>query len=476
MSPYATTNDARNEDSDRLSSNADDRSSSNFDSSSSAPSSSQPSATTTSTSIATSHLPLPTPPQSPSPSSPSNPHSHLSIEDRTTQLQHNLAQLVAERSSLTTSLKTARRDAQKADSALRSQIDTLKRASEKHGVAEHRARQKVLALQEAVKRAQAHTTEMEELVKEVERELPGLREERVGKERVYEEVLGEAEKARKELETETELGRKRIERGEGELAALGNRLERIGLKKEKLDGEGGGTIPDLEEELREVRREIEMVERGEAAEEFGYDGASLAAGVAEGDGWDSRFSYLPTQRSRHHSQTQQQPLGPIGRPPLAPIQRPTSSHVPTTDTTAGLRSHRNSLDPPFVYHSPTQPHPQPQLQSQVPQRAPSLKSSPAQRIQSNSSSPSPSLSSHAVTTLSSKAPPFEPSRSVSQAVRASFPPSFPLPSGIGPGISILQRPAGAVGPLVGQRKSASNSHSNKWGNVKNGGGSMDSSR
>lgn len=48
-------------------------------------------------------------------------------------------------------LKAARCDAQNADATLRAKIELLKGASEKHAAAEHRARQKMCALQEAAK-------------------------------------------------------------------------------------------------------------------------------------------------------------------------------------------------------------------------------------------------------------------------------------------------------------------------------------
>jgi hypothetical protein len=423
---------------------------------------------------------LPTPPQSPSPSSSHTPSSYLSIEDRTAQLQHTLSLLHADRTSLTTSLKSARRDAQKADAALRSQIDTLKRASEKHTAAEHRARQKVLALQEAVKRAQATTAEMEELVREVDKALPALQIEKRVKERVYEDVLAEAEKVRCELEKETEIGRKKIERGESELAGLGNRLERIHAKRGKLEGEGG-TIAELEDELREVQIEIERIEK----HPYGYTGVGTASGsgykYGEGvnDGTDmgvgtvddgERFSYLPPQHNRLHSQPQNHVLAPIGRPTIPPIQRPSSSHVHSATSSSSapgssassIRPHRHSLEPPFVYHPPTQtqiqssPHSQSQSQGGM--------TSP-QRVQSTSSlsSPSTSASGAATTTmLSSKAPAFEPSRGVEHSVRASFPNTGAAGFISGVGVGGIM---GASPPAQRPAGSASRKSFTKWGSV-----------
>jgi len=57
---------------------------------------------------------------------------------------------------------------------LKGEIETLKRASEKHASGEHRSRQKVLALQEAVKQANAAAEELEEMAKSIEATFPAL--------------------------------------------------------------------------------------------------------------------------------------------------------------------------------------------------------------------------------------------------------------------------------------------------------------
>ena len=267
------------------------------------------------------------------------------------------------------------------------------------------------------------------------------------------------------MEREVEIGRKKIDRSDNELAALGNRLERINAKREKLEGEGGA-IPDLEEELRQVRREIEDLQRephsylghSESGEDEGID-SGFGTGVEDGDGWDPRFSYPPMQRNRQHSQTQIQPIGPVSRPSITPIQRPSSSHVHTTSnpTSSSIRSHRHSLEPPFVYQPPSQPqqplhptHSHSQSQAQIS----ALIKTPPPRMQpsaatNTTTSPTPSLSG---TTLSSRAPPFEPNRGVTHTARTSFP-GFPS----GAGGSTFQWPIASSSSSAGSKKSSS-----KW--------------
>ncbi|KAF9041190.1 hypothetical protein BJ165DRAFT_1331525, partial [Panaeolus papilionaceus] len=217
----------------------------------------------------TSSDPLSTPSTSPSrtiPGTPPMPNGTvpatsappITLEERLAQLQHTLSVVNAERESLLASLKSARRDSQKADSALRSEIDTLKRTSERNTAAELRGKQKVLALQEAVKRAQNSVRETEDMVKEVEQGLPELNQRREKMEREYEATKAEANRVRKEREEKDGKERKEMEGLKSELGALTHKLERLNGKREKLET---SVLPDLEEKLKDVEREIADEER-----------------------------------------------------------------------------------------------------------------------------------------------------------------------------------------------------------------------
>jgi predicted nucleic acid-binding Zn-ribbon protein len=370
-------------------------------------------------------------------------HSHsgsnsFTLEDRLKQLQHSLSLLTSERDTLTASLKSARRDAQKADAALRSEIDILKRASEKHTAAEHRAKQKVLALQEAVKRAQAATREMEQRVQEVEGALPSLREKREDTEQVYIRVKEDTDQARREREKEIEADGRRIEGMKGELVNLGNKLERAYGKREKLEG----TMPDLEEQLREIEKEIESVE----ADSVGYNSESWEGGGDDETGRQREIVtdtvpaphhpiYLPVQRQ--HRQQIQHPPGTIGWPPPAPIQRPFHAGTsgpyqqswPVRQSRAA--SHHTTL-------SSQQPHHR-QLLTHSPTQS-QMQNSHAHSTVSDSSSPPHSFAQ--TSTLSSRAPPFEPSRGFTHVFRTSMPESgSPLTLGQSPASLTTQQPA-----------------------------------
>ncbi|KAJ7151188.1 hypothetical protein C8R46DRAFT_1179520 [Mycena filopes] len=381
--------------------------------------------------------PLPTPSTSPTRTMATTPpvttpHPQLTLEDRLKQLQHTLSLIATERDTLSVSLKTARRDAQKADAALRSEIEILKRASEKHTVAEHRARQKVLALQEAAKRAQLSTREMEALVLEVEAELPALKSQRALKEDSYVKVKDSADRARTDREREAERERRRVELMKGELTGLNNKMERLNGKREKLET---AVIPDLEEQLREIELEIERVE----ADPLGYAAYSEDA---PDEGEDESEPFM----GYNHGPWRQQTPGLLTRGPAPipiPIQRPgltsVSSfnnnnfpqwnapprHQPppappsnTTNANANANANTNANTTTSQHHrsSSSRAARSPVFPQALPQRHSSLKSKSTLTSSSDSSS-SLSLNSSptatpavAASTLSGRAAPFEPGR------------------------------------------------------------------
>ena len=381
----------------------------------------------------------------------------ITVEDRLKQLQQNLSLLNSDRDSLTATLKSARRDAQKADAALRTEIDILKRASDKHSAAEHRARQKVLALQEAVKRAQSATKEMEALVNEAEAALPVLIAGRGEREHAYDIVRGEADRAKEEMDREAESDMKRIEGLKGELTGLGSKLERLNGKKDKLEG---GVIPDLEEQLRAIEKEIRLVEAVPFTHRIPFDaddptldnleaiGSSLA-----GDNLSDQILastthhpsfYHPVHRQHHHSQHLP---GAISRPTPAPIQRPTSLNQPSWTIARASHNPRSSLTTPPHNVSRRQLLVKPSSQSPTPHASPS----------SNPSSPV--LSSTQTSTLSSRAPAFEPSLSFTQALRAApaAQPSSPATS-----YSLTQIPVHRPRPSVSSVSRAMTKENTKW--------------
>ncbi|KAF8589077.1 hypothetical protein K439DRAFT_462541 [Ramaria rubella] len=196
-----------------------------------------------------------TPPTTPIRSSPPRP---ITPEERATQLRKQLALLTVERDELTSQLKLARRESQRTETALKSEIETLKRASEKHASGEHRSRQKVLALQEAVKQASAAAYDIEKMVRDIEETLPGLDERAREAQAVHNKVKGETDRKCAELDMVIQKDKKLLNELHGELTGVCAKLEKVTSKKEKLEKE---VVPHLEEKLRGLQREIEEMQR-----------------------------------------------------------------------------------------------------------------------------------------------------------------------------------------------------------------------
>lgn len=226
----------------------------------------------------------------------------FTLETRRQQLAHELSALNNEHAQLTAALKTARKEAQKADAGLRTEIDALKRAADRGAAGEQRAKQKVLALREARKQTEAAAEAIEEARIEVEAALPGL-EQRV---REVDEELGRvrlrAQEKRRERE-EAELKEKRRHEGwAAEMSALGRSLEKLNVRREKLEGSNDGaigTIGELEDKLRQLEEERERIER----DPFGYEGE---AGGRDADGSQENEDPIVeldgrTSRSDHQS-------------------------------------------------------------------------------------------------------------------------------------------------------------------------------
>jgi hypothetical protein len=343
----------------------------------------------------------------------------------------------SERDTLTASLKASRRDSQKADAALRSEIDILKRASEKHTAAEFRAKQKVLALQEAVKRAQTGTKEVDEMVDRVEADLPALKQQRDDKERDYHALKDQVGRLEREREKEAEKERKRQDSLRAELTGLSNKLDKLNGKRDKLEGT---VVVDLEDQLREIERQIRIV----GIDPFGYASSAIAESGADDEAvspvdlgldvplphdiaarYGPALAYVPTQKGRTASASAVNQLYALYRPSsLAPIQRP--------------MVHPNRRSPPHDLH-PTQARAQQQQHAHRPSLSASSTKLPTQTA-TLSPGPPPQPSTAA---LSSHAPPFEPSRVGGPPVQSQTTPpllrsSFP-PSG-GPGPVPIHRP------------------------------------
>lgn len=155
-------------------------------------------------------------------------------------------------------VRKARKDASRAESALRNEIEAIRRGLERMSDVDHRSKQKVLALQESIRQATTQSKDIDEEATAVESE----RE--VWEERVKEKD-DELDQVRAEVEEKVRLSQSNIRNDTDEIESLEKELQHITKSiedkqsnKEKLEGE---KIVELEQELARIHSEIELTLR-----------------------------------------------------------------------------------------------------------------------------------------------------------------------------------------------------------------------
>lgn len=396
----------------------------------------------------------------------------VTLKDRLSQLQHTLSLINTERDTLLTQIKLLRRTSQKADASLRAEIETLKRTSEKHSVFEVRGKQKILALQEAAKRAQIAARESEGLRVEVEEETLVISEKKEKEESELHNVMNEAESITREKECLVEKEKKRMEGMRNELSGLSGKLERLAGKREKMEG---AVIPELEKKVSDVERELEEVEQEVANFE-----------MQERTRMQLEETYVPFQQQRRR----QNSVGPIGRP--ITIQRPsfheftsTTAWTPANSTLNAnrqiqARTHQTHTPRSQSLHTHLPPHRRSSLKStsvsasgspssstsspstlattlntsaEQPLSASStasittnLTSSPKSMSSRSSPGVSPAAPPYTHTMLSTRAPAFEPSSTRGGTKTSGLAYAFPRVHGSTPAPSQVPAPVGAGRP------------------------------
>ena len=333
-------------------------------------------------------------PSPPSPSPPPTPnggpsYSSQTFEDYLATLQLSLSHLQTEHETLSNSLKSARRDSQKAQAAQRAEISSLKRAAQKHSAGDMRMKQKVRALEEAVKQAI-------KCREDVETEYAALEAARIEQEteltdasRRFKEARVCAEEWRARREKAEEEAGSRLQGARAELAAIEARLEKLRVKREKLEGrasaeeegeeeeEGGeengegpsrrggdkdgldalgGLVGELEAKLREILLERERIE----ADPYGQlapshpDEAPIATAATDklALATDTRAQGPAANHKRHASYAH--PTARSKRPgPLVPHHQPYSHSHSHSHPARGATTATAAFPPPAASTSAT---------------------------------------------------------------------------------------------------------------------------
>jgi hypothetical protein len=179
------------------------------------------------------------------------------IDTQAAQIRHMIAAAHAEKEHVQSQIKEARRASQRAEAALRLEIETVKKATEKAGSLDLRAKQKALALQEQVKQGWAGAENAEKEAGAVEEGLAG-QESRLESTTAELESVRQEWKTAKEKEDEVrEREKKSRQDEEKKLQEVVGKIDKLRLKREKKELEKA----ELTKKLEDLVKQAEEIER-----------------------------------------------------------------------------------------------------------------------------------------------------------------------------------------------------------------------
>lgn len=278
------------------------------------------------------------------PSIRDTPPPESQSDSQTTQMRSQLVTASTEKEHLSSQIKEARRSSQRAEAALRQEIDAVRKAVEKAGTLDLRAKQKALALQEQVKQAWAgsetaekETQAVEQGMSEVEARMDAARAE-------LEACKEDMKRAREREEDARERDRRSRQEEEKKLAEVASKVEKLKVKKEKKEGERA----ELERRIEELEKQREDVERR------GEEDARRRLG----DHWE--HEHKPHGHFRRFQPRFPAAVRPTGSPthanftPFRPPPKPgrTGTNASAAPFVPGMYdpSHHTALMPPSMQH------------------------------------------------------------------------------------------------------------------------------
>jgi hypothetical protein len=210
-------------------------------------------------------------------------------EIKASHIRHSIALAGIERDELAAQLKKSRRESQKVEAGLRSEVEALKRAMEKSTLPDQRSRQKSLALQEQVKQAFAAAEGAEKESENISSGMEGWEQDEIKVQDEWRSMHSARDAAREEKEEILAEDKKAMNELDQKLAGLTARFEKHAAKRDKLAKENEGLRQQLEG-IASARREVEK--RNDAIRQQrmivdDYGGPGVARPASGGGGaWD----------------------------------------------------------------------------------------------------------------------------------------------------------------------------------------------
>ena len=162
----------------------------------------------------------------------------------------------AEREDLAAQLKKSRRESQKVEAGLKSEVEALKRAMEKSTLPDQRSRQKSLALQEQVKQAFAAAEGAEQENQKITESSSTWQDDEAGQKSEFESVQSARNTAREAKDEVLERDKKAMVELDTKLANLTAKCDKHATKRDKLAKENEQLKQKLQD-IASARREVE---------------------------------------------------------------------------------------------------------------------------------------------------------------------------------------------------------------------------
>lgn len=348
-----------------------------------------------------------TPPATDAPPAPIPTNILNPVDTQAAQIRHMIAAAHAEKDLVQNQIKEARRAAQRAEAALKVEIESVKKATEKAGSMDLRAKQKALALQEQVKQGWTGAEHAEAEAAEVDKGMHELEDKLESAKIEVETVKAEWLSIKKSEDESKEVDRKTRSEEEKKLAEVVSKVDKMRAKKEKKEAEKAELerkLEDLERQRLEVERRNEEDRNNKRTSGFWFDpyqnhaqanhnhaphnrtltnhpsltNLSAGQGFRPRGGFQGRFASAgaprtgPSQPSPTHANTfypSQHPApssspGPTFRPPKAMVGSPSantrSNSTPGVNVSA-MPFHPSNMDS-TQQHTTLMP---PQLQHRI---------------------------------------------------------------------------------------------------------------
>ncbi|KAK8847651.1 hypothetical protein IAR55_005510 [Kwoniella newhampshirensis] len=216
------------------------------------------------------------------------------VDTQAAQLRHLIATAHAEKDHLQAQIKEARRTSQRHEAALKAEIEAVKKAIEKAGSLDLRAKQKALAVQEQVKQGWAGAEAAEKEMGDVESGLDTL-ESRLEAMRIEVDAFRDEWKVAKEHEEEVrERDRKVRAEEDKKLADVVGKVEKLKAKRAKRDVE----TTELEKKLEDLEKQKEEAEKRNEEEKVARRGT--ASYYAAGYGQTGQNQSIGQSHHDHH--------------------------------------------------------------------------------------------------------------------------------------------------------------------------------